>query len=37
MQRLAKREAQLMQVLWRLKHAFVKEIIEEFTRAEAAL
>ncbi|PPK87285.1 putative transcriptional regulator [Neolewinella xylanilytica] len=29
MQKLAKREAQLMQVLWRLKRAFVKEIIEE--------
>lgn len=29
MQKLAKREAQLMEVLWRLKRAFVKEIIEE--------
>ena len=29
MQRLAKREAQLMEVLWRLKKAFVKEIIAE--------
>ena len=29
MQRLAKREAQLMEVLWRLKKAFVREIIEE--------
>ncbi|MCP9234328.1 BlaI/MecI/CopY family transcriptional regulator [Lewinella sp. JB7] len=29
MQRLAKREAQLMEVLWRLQRAFVKEIIEE--------
>ncbi len=29
MQRLARREAQLMEVLWKLKKAFVKEIIEE--------
>ena len=30
MQKLAKREEQIMQILWRLKQAFVKEIIAEF-------
>jgi predicted transcriptional regulator len=29
MQRLARREAQIMEVLWRLKRAFVREIIAE--------
>ena len=29
MQKLAKREEEIMQVLWRLKKAFVKEVIEE--------
>lgn len=29
MQKLAKREEEIMQVLWQLKRAFVKEIIEE--------
>ncbi|MCB0644249.1 MAG: BlaI/MecI/CopY family transcriptional regulator [Phaeodactylibacter sp.] len=29
MQKLAKREEEIMQVLWRLEKAFVKEIIEE--------
>ncbi|MEM9930142.1 MAG: BlaI/MecI/CopY family transcriptional regulator [Bacteroidota bacterium] len=28
MQKLAKREAQIMQAIWRLKKAFVKEIVE---------
>ncbi|MEL7122557.1 MAG: BlaI/MecI/CopY family transcriptional regulator [Bacteroidota bacterium] len=30
MKKLAKREEELMQVLWKLEKAFVKEIIEEF-------
>lgn len=30
MQKLAKREEQIMQVLWELKKAFVKEIVEVF-------
>ena len=30
MQKLAKREEQIMQVLWELKKAFVKEIVEAF-------
>ena len=30
MQKLAKREEQIMQVLWKLEKAYVKEIIEEF-------
>ena len=29
MKKLAKREEQLMQVLWQLEKAFVKEIVEE--------
>ena len=29
MQKLAKREEQIMQVLWQLEKAFVKEIIDE--------
>ena len=29
MQKLAKREEQIMQALWKLENAFVKEIIEE--------
>lgn len=29
MQKLAKREAQIMQALWKLERAFVKDIIEE--------
>ncbi len=30
MQKLAKREEQIMQILWRLEAAFVKDIIDEF-------
>lgn len=30
MQKLAKREEQIMQILWKLEKAFIKEIIEEF-------
>ncbi len=30
MQKLAKREEQIMQVLWQLEKAFVKDIIKEF-------
>ncbi|MCB0606664.1 MAG: BlaI/MecI/CopY family transcriptional regulator [Lewinellaceae bacterium] len=30
MQKLAKREEQIMQILWRLNKAFVKEIMDEF-------
>jgi len=30
MQKLAKREEQIMQVLWKLEKAFIKEVIEEF-------
>lgn len=30
MQKLAKREEQIMQILWQLKKAFIKEVIEEF-------
>lgn len=30
MQKLAKREEQIMQILWRLESAFVKDIIDEF-------
>ena len=30
MQKLAKREEQIMQVLWKLQKAFVREVIEEF-------
>ncbi len=30
MQKLAKREEQIMQILWQLDKAFIKEIIEEF-------
>jgi BlaI family transcriptional regulator, penicillinase repressor len=30
MQKLAKREEQIMQILWKLERAFVREIIEEF-------
>jgi predicted transcriptional regulator len=30
MQKLAKREEQIMQILWQLNKAFVREIIEEF-------
>lgn len=30
MQKLAKREEQIMQILWQLDKAFVREIIEEF-------
>lgn len=30
MQKLAAREEQIMLILWRLKKAFVKEIVEEF-------
>jgi len=29
MQKLAKREEEIMQILWRLEKAFIKEIIEE--------
>lgn len=29
MQKLAKREEQIMQIVWRLEKAFIKEIIEE--------
>ena len=29
MQKLAKREEQIMQVVWRLKEAFIKDIIDE--------
>ncbi len=31
MQKLAKREEQIMQSLWKLEKAFIKEIIEELT------
>lgn len=30
MQKLAKREEQIMQILWKLEKAFVKEIVETF-------
>ena len=29
MQKLGKREEQIMQVIWRLENAFIKDIIEE--------
>lgn len=30
MQKLAKREEQIMQILWQLEKAFIKDVIEEF-------
>ncbi|MFT6001000.1 MAG: putative transcriptional regulator [Neolewinella sp.] len=30
MKKLAKREAQIMQAIWELKHAFVKDIVERY-------
>lgn len=29
MQKLTKKEEQIMQVIWRMEHAFIKEIVEE--------
>lgn len=29
MQKLAKREAQIMQAIWDLEHAFIKDVVEE--------
>jgi len=29
MQKLAKREAQIMQAIWNLGHAFIKDVVEE--------
>ncbi len=36
MKELTKAEEQVMQILWKLEHAFVKEIVEEFPNPKPA-